>query len=526
MTVWPYLFQLPPFLFLFYMAVEIYTRDKHNGLHRSTSMLLLSVSAMFLGQFLSNIVPYPEAEPLIRYVMLPSGFVIMSAALLFFSQLGRTPTALPIRLLLVGIPLSGPFVLWLFPSWVQLQIEQGAYWRQGVFGSGFHWYVTGMAAYTLTGLLFFLIRAIRANRHHGDAKLELKRLRLILYGALVSSAWLILAFLTRQSASEWLPFLPNATASAYAAIFFALFIRYVVMNHGFLATASKRYEILFDNSMLGIVLLDEQNRMLQANEEFLRILGMNSFAKEQWMGKNPARYIKLDPQTYARLGEAYAKRRKIQQELVIENYRQAERTLEVHTTYIEAEGQLLTYWIVKDITVQKKHEDMLSVLAYNDPLTGLANRRRFYETLVAVQQSAMDAEAITVMLIDLDHFKSVNDTLGHAAGDDLLARVAGFLREAVPADACIARLGGDEFAVLFPARLDVAAACRSAQQLLDRFNEPSERSGIPHQVTASIGLSRTAVNYDDPEAVLRLADTAMYAAKHKGRNQYVLVDEG
>jgi diguanylate cyclase (GGDEF)-like protein len=126
-------------------------------------------------------------------------------------------------------------------------------------------------------------------------------------------------------------------------------------------------------------------------------------------------------------------------------------------------------------------------------------------------------------VLDLDHFKRVNDLYGHLAGDKVLLRVAEALREAAPADACCARTGGDEFAVLLPTA-DAAAAERVAKAFQSVFAAPVFVEGAQVQVTASIGFARVEDCSDD-EAILRRSDIALYAAKRGGRNMFAWFDE-
>ena len=158
--------------------------------------------------------------------------------------------------------------------------------------------------------------------------------------------------------------------------------------------------------------------------------------------------------------------------------------------------------------------------ANTDPTTGLANRRELMRSV----DEALDAKSGGVFLVlDLDHFKRVNDLYGHLAGDKVLLLVAEALRKAAPADACCARTGGDEFAVLLPT-CDEAAAEQVAKSVQSAFSTPVFVEGAQVQVTASIGLACVDHCTND-EAVLRRSDIALYAAKRSGRNTFAWFDE-
>ncbi len=157
--------------------------------------------------------------------------------------------------------------------------------------------------------------------------------------------------------------------------------------------------------------------------------------------------------------------------------------------------------------------------ANTDPATGLGNRRE----LVRALDEALDHRSGGVFLVlDLDHFKRVNDLHGHLAGDKVLRRVAEVSQKAAPKDACCARTGGDEFAVLLPS-VDDATAEKVAAKILEGLATPLFIEGAQIQVTASIGLARLG-GCNDEETALRQSDVALYAAKRAGRNAFAWFD--
>jgi diguanylate cyclase (GGDEF)-like protein len=157
--------------------------------------------------------------------------------------------------------------------------------------------------------------------------------------------------------------------------------------------------------------------------------------------------------------------------------------------------------------------------ANTDPTTGLANRRE----LVRALDAALAERTGVFLVLDLDHFKRVNDLHGHLAGDKVLRLVADAAREAAPANACCARTGGDEFAILLP-QAAAGEAEAVAEKIIERLATPALIEGAQIQVTASIGLTDLA-GCDDEEAALRQSDVALYAAKRGGRNGFAWFDK-
>ncbi len=164
--------------------------------------------------------------------------------------------------------------------------------------------------------------------------------------------------------------------------------------------------------------------------------------------------------------------------------------------------------------------------ALHDPLTGLPNRALALDRLEgALARRRRDGRAVAVLLADLDQFKLVNDSLGHAAGDDLLVALAPRLHDAVRPSDTVARLGGDEFLVVCEQLDGAHEAIRVAERVAQAINQPIVLSAGEHFITASIGIAVAESADALPEELLRDADAAMYRAKERGRGRYELFDE-
>jgi diguanylate cyclase (GGDEF)-like protein len=178
---------------------------------------------------------------------------------------------------------------------------------------------------------------------------------------------------------------------------------------------------------------------------------------------------------------------------------------------------------LRDLSETRKLEERLGALAHRDPLTGLPNRRLFEDRLeIALAQAHRYRQRVALIFIDIDRFKQVNDGFGHAAGDELLRGVAERLAASVREGDTVARLGGDEFTLLLPGihyAEDLAAISR---KLVESLREPFRIEGRELRVTASAGISLYPEDGEEGEALLKSADTAMYRAKERGRDNFQL----
>ncbi len=196
-----------------------------------------------------------------------------------------------------------------------------------------------------------------------------------------------------------------------------------------------------------------------------------------------------------------------------------QRWIRIHAA-IECPGHRPTkiFGIKQDITEEKQRIEQLRYLAEVDDMTGLANRNKFRAQLSLMCDSKPGSQARgALLLIDLDGFKDVNDTLGHMAGDECLKEAAQRLKTVCGNASIVARVGGDEFAVLLDAPL-VRTAPQFADRIIAALSQPIERAGRRYQIGASIGIAALD-GCDGPEA-FRRADAALYAAKGSGRGTY------
>jgi diguanylate cyclase (GGDEF)-like protein/PAS domain S-box-containing protein len=204
----------------------------------------------------------------------------------------------------------------------------------------------------------------------------------------------------------------------------------------------------------------------------------------------------------------------------------------VSVTGLDIEGTLVRCVVAADLTEMRRSEHRAAAadaavvyLAFHDELTNLANRSLFVDRLDrAVAQWRRTSEPVAVLFIDLDDFKTVNDSLGHAVGDQLLAAVAKRLRADARADDTLARLGGDEFALLIESGAMPETAELAAERILEAMHEPFAIGELEVGIRMSIGIAVTDAAVSSAQDLLAASDMAMYMAKERGKDRYQLFD--
>ena len=198
-----------------------------------------------------------------------------------------------------------------------------------------------------------------------------------------------------------------------------------------------------------------------------------------------------------------------------------ERWFLARVTRFQMDGPVRVVVSHENITAAKQAQNHLSYMAHYDSLTGLPNRVLFYERLKhELLQAERSKWTLAVMFVDLDHFKMVNDTLGHAAGDSLLQQASSRIVECLRGNDTVGRLGGDEFGLFLPDLTSAQDAAVVAEKIMVALANPFQINGAETFVTSSIGITIYPEDGNDADLLVCSADTAMYRAKQQGRNNY------
>ncbi|WP_159886163.1 EAL domain-containing protein [Paenibacillus puerhi] len=283
--------------------------------------------------------------------------------------------------------------------------------------------------------------------------------------------------------------------------------------------SEQRYKSLFEHHPDIVCWVDLQGVLIQTNDAARHISG---YDPEQLQRRRLSSLIAVEDRTRAR-DHFHAARQGKSQSYEIRALHRDGRRLDLHVTNIPmyVGGQIVgIYMVAKDVSQEKRTESTAHFLAFHDPLTALPNRRSFHEHLTELLDKArVCGDEVAVMFLDLDRFKLINDTLGHAAGDRLLQLISMRLKQGLHRKYELFRLGGDEFTVVLPSTTCEQAA-EVAGQIVRLLSASFPMEDHELHITASIGISMFPCDGDDVDAMIRHADMAMYRAKEYGKNTY------
>jgi diguanylate cyclase (GGDEF)-like protein/PAS domain S-box-containing protein len=292
-----------------------------------------------------------------------------------------------------------------------------------------------------------------------------------------------------------------------------------------LLSSEERYRTLVEHAQIGVYVMRD-GRYIYVNQRFAALTGYDEreLIGMHWteLASDAGRRIVEERLAARERGEPLP----VEYETLLRRKDGREVRISISAGPIRLDDGHYFSGTARDVTERHRFESELEHNATHDALTALPNRVLFERYLVARLRDARAADDFryAILFLDLDGFKLVNDSLGHATGDRLLIEITARLRAAVPPDSVLARYGGDEFTVLPPA-CTVEEAERLAQQLLTVLGEPFALDGHRIYSGASIGIVMGRPGYETPEQVLRDADTAMYRAKARGKSAYVVFDE-
>lgn len=279
---------------------------------------------------------------------------------------------------------------------------------------------------------------------------------------------------------------------------------------------------VFENAMDKIMITDTNGTILKVNDAFTEITG---YSPEDVIGKTPGilKSGRHDAEFYKNIWKALTETGKWEGE--IWNRKKDGRVYPEWAVIVAVkniQGRATHYIsMARDITERSRYEEKIKYQAYHDTLTGLPNRLLFYDRLsIALSNTQRSKRMLSVMFLDLDGFKTINDTFGHDTGDSLLQSVTKKLINCTRQGDTVARMGGDEFTLILPQIVRKDEAEIIARRILSTLQEPFLINEHNLSITVSIGISFYPDDGDDVQTLMKKADGAMYSAKEKGKNNY------
>jgi diguanylate cyclase (GGDEF)-like protein/PAS domain S-box-containing protein len=283
----------------------------------------------------------------------------------------------------------------------------------------------------------------------------------------------------------------------------------------------ERLRTITDNLPVLIAYMDTEMRYQFANALYEEWFGLT---RDQMLGRTVrdalgAEFFSLRKKDLRRCLEGHA----VDVELEVSK---GDETRILHSAYIPhiRDGVVIgAYVLSTDVTAAREYETQLKALANTDPLTDLLNRRGYeLQLAAAIGRAKRKHGAIALMYLDIDHFKQINDTYGHAAGDEMLKAFAGRLRAAVRASDTVCRLAGDEFTIVLEGVRSPEECASIAATIVGAMQPPFSIGGLPLPVTASIGVAWSNGEQAAAATLSEDADAALYRAKAAGRNRFEL----
>ncbi|WP_248930164.1 EAL domain-containing protein [Paenibacillus hamazuiensis] len=499
------LFLLPVFG-LFYMAVDIYQRNKNSALNRIASLFMLTSMLLPFGSFLLSVLPAAYTEQMaLTFIYIPSQ-AVMCLVILYCARLTDLYRGVSRMLMHVVCfaPGAAGIVLLTPAEWISIDIIRHGSWIAQYPGPGLLVFSVICSMYTCAVCIFMSVSSYRYVKRQ-NLTLKIKQMKSVLSGLVLGAAWAIpLSFCKNPG---FLPAdMPLPNLGIFGILIFARFLRHAMVRYDFMPSIERKYRALYEMSPLSILLLDRDGVIKEANPQASYLLGCDVSTP---IGRSFRDYVRTEVHPANQLWKG---------DFEIVADQGESRCIRAESEYVATASDLFQCVILLDVTDKKLAEDQVRYLAYHDPLTGLANRIEFR---LKLQTELSLGNSFVLLLLDLDHFKQINDTQGHHVGDLLVKHVAEQLRKRLSAGTIVARLGGDEFAVIrrMPLHEPIADFCRS---LIDSIRSPFYLNDKQYDISASMGVCLSPEHGSDADELLQYADIAMYQAKKLGKNRYVM----
>jgi diguanylate cyclase (GGDEF)-like protein len=292
--------------------------------------------------------------------------------------------------------------------------------------------------------------------------------------------------------------------------------------HGKLQLQNLRFEAAVENMTQGLCMFDGEQKLIICNRRWAGLFGIPLHLAKPGTTFRAVLEARLANGHYPgrTVDDIMAERavmRRDGKSKMFEQHLGDGRIVQTYQQPLPDGGWVSTF---EDVTERRRVEAQIAHMSRHDALTDLPNRVLFREHMEQSLARVRRGESLAVLCLDLDHFKAINDSLGHAIGDATLRAVADRLRDCVRDTDTVARLGGDEFAVLQAGANQPAHATGLAQRIVEMLGQPFDIAGHQLQIGASVGIAVSPGDGDDPDQLMKNADLALYRAKEDGRNGF------
>jgi len=491
------MYLIPAIIFIF-LAGMVYGHNRKCRKHITCSLFFLTSSLWFFGVFTSCLI-YPKyLDHIVVYWI--NGSIAVSALLslhlfLINANMYKMKNGKFFKLLfipgIVGIAMI-PFDSWMLKGFDKTSLEPMIIAGPGLI---LLWIID--FAYLIINL-FLTVREMKKGNQ--AAALWFKGMILFFVWTLTM---LVGSILLQNTKFSFITFL-----IPHGSLFWAYAIFLSMAKYDYLSSYEKRYNILFQRSPLGILLMDEDAIVHEASPQVANYLGVSN--KELIQNSILTFLYGIDKERFIKAHQTFFQNRirLTNEELSFINKTWEEIILSFDSDFISLEGKTLQFVMVKDVTEAKNKVKREYYLAYHDILTGLSNRAAFE---IKIQELISKKEMFDLVLLDLNKLKKINDTLGHQAGDHAIRYLATILQEAAGTEQHTARLGGDEFVLL----LNIDKTESIIKQIRKQLAIPMKLSTSEQMtLSASIGVSRYPLDGEIMDELYSVADKRMYEEKH------------
>lgn len=486
-----------PILFLAYMATDILLRNKRKTEHILLSLIAFCFLLLFVEEYVRNLVSI-EYSPMLSTLWLTSiGTVIPGLCFHFLIKFTGLYKKWPrfIYPYIFYVPVLAVIINTFTGAklmYTQDFVEVGM-WIYPVYNAN---YYIAMTVGTIIDFLYLIPLFIA--KHQAKLEEQRKIYQQLIIGVYVAIFLnIILGYFKYENLPPYL--------YIYAGIVWCYFLLRTMKQYDFLNLYDKRYEKLFRLNPNSILLLDFNGNVHEANPAAIKLLGHLNLKQEQ---------------LFELLDEAL--REQLLHENEVKDYAMHISNKDVHffvlvnADYVLVDNEMHILLILQDVTLQKQYQSEIEFLAYHDTLTRLPNRRLFTKQLeVAIETCRQQQQTLTLLLIDVDHFKSLNDTYGHQSGDELLQVTAHILQGALGDKGSVARLGGDEFVLFIKEPYTDQQILHFIKQLQITFTAHITANYPDLPISLSIGMSKFPKDGNDEQILMHQADQAMYEVKRK-----------